>query len=552
MTMPGKIRVGLLAVDPWEERALNFRPFNYGAYRIEAALRADCCADDVRLIEGRPGEVDELVERTEEFAPDIVGLSSYLWSLPTLFAAAKRLKQSRPDRTIIMGGPSARAEMMALPPFADAPEWVDALVVEESERAICEIVRAGGAKSRLGSVAGLLIPDGGAWRATARASECNLNHLASPFQLGIAPRDVTGHIERFKGCPLNCSFCQWGEPGEARWVLSREFLIEEFRAYRRCGARSGLIVDAGLNLGTTAFANLVAAEQETGFLRDTCLYCELYPRFLSPEHLDFLSSVSAHVGIGLQSYNPDVLKMVERPAAVDDFDGVVSRVAKVADVTVEMILGLPGDTPDSFRSSFERARRLGCGTRVYHCLVLPDALMRRGDRRLQMVFDPITLEMQSCLGWSADDLRRECDFLCERLAIEGGGLHGHGWWHFESPAQRSAAEIQSSDKLNSEASELIENATQSSWTLKAATLDDGKLHLHCATTHGDLTVAAWWTEGIEPAYRIIGDIAVGYRIPQGRPIAPEELRCFEAMIPALAETARKELMQARGASQESR
>ena len=39
----------------------------------------------------------------------------------------------------------------------------------------------------------------------------------------------------------------------------------------------------------------------------------------------------------------------------------------VSAVAVEIILGLPGDSPENFRRSFERARSLPCALRVYHC-----------------------------------------------------------------------------------------------------------------------------------------------------------------------------------------
>jgi len=548
------ICVALLGIDPWKEEAPNLRPFNYGMYRIAAALRADGRVDDLHIVEGRHGEVEEIIERVEVVDPDIIGVSAYLWSLPTLFAAAERLKRSRPDRMIVIGGPSARAEMMQQSPFAGAPQWVDALVVTEAEQAMCGIVASAMNGTDLGSVGGLLLPDGNAWRSTARPAECNLNHLASPFQNGMAPRDVTGHLERFKGCQLNCTFCQWGEPSEARWVLSREFLIEELRAYRESQARGALIVDAGLNMGTEAFANLVAAEREVGFLRDTSLHCELYPRTLGDEHLDFLAGLDAHVGVGLQSFNPEALETVERPATVGNFEHIVGRITEVAEASVEIILGLPGDTPQSFRTSFERARRLPCSTRVYQCLVLPDALMRRGGAALQMVYDPITLEMRSCLGWSAEDLRREQDRLSELLAAEGGGLHGHGWWHFEAPkgSRQSASARTASlpDGWCAEVAALVRRVTRCDWELRTATLEQGGLRLRCETTHGELTVDAWSAGTARPAYRVVGDVAIGYSMSTDRPIAAQELRHFEALIPSVAQMAREELARAQRVSSE--
>ncbi len=66
-------------------------------------------------------------------------------------------------------------------------------------------------------------------------------------------------------------------------------------------------------------------------------------------------------------------------------------------------MGLPGDTPDRFRRTLDYALSLPTSVRAYHCLVMPDAVMTRGLRVFDMAYDPRTMAMISCLGWSGDD-----------------------------------------------------------------------------------------------------------------------------------------------------
>ena len=63
---------------------------------------------------------------------------------------------------------------------------------------------------------------------------------------------------------------------------------------------------------------------------------------------------------------------------------------------------LPGDTPEGFRRTLDYALSLPASVRVYHCLVLPDALMTRGLPDWNIRFEPRNLAMTSCLGWSED------------------------------------------------------------------------------------------------------------------------------------------------------
>jgi hypothetical protein len=89
-------------------------------------------------------------------------------------------------------------------------------------------------------------------------------------------------------------------------------------------------------------------------------------------------------------------------------------------------MGLPGDTPEGFRRTLDYVLGLPVSVRVYHCLVLPDALLTRAPASYQMDFDPVTLEMRSCLGWTERDLAREVARL-DAMVAERNGLYTTLW-----------------------------------------------------------------------------------------------------------------------------
>jgi len=194
-----------------------------------------------------------------------------------------------------------------------------------------------------------------------------------------------------------------------------------------------ILVDAGLNLNPHSFRNLREATQRHGFFENRNLICEVYPAKVKKEHIDFLGSIGqALVGIGLQSFDNDVLAHVERSYDEARFEQTMYELKSVAAVAVEIILGLPGDSPENFRRSFERARSLPCALRVYHCVVLPSALMVRAPESDAMDYDPVTLKMRSCLGWTQRQLQAECDFVT-RCAERDGGRSGQFFWIFPPP-----------------------------------------------------------------------------------------------------------------------
>jgi len=192
-------------------------------------------------------------------------------------------------------------------------------------------------------------------------------------------------------------------------------------------------VDAGLNLNPHAFNHLREAADRHGFFESRMLICEVYPAKVRAEHIDFLRGIGQPlVGIGLQSFDNEVLAKVERSYDEGRFEQTFGELSSVAGVAVEIILGLPGDTPENFRRTFERARSMPCALRVYHCVVLPSALMVRAPANYAMDYDPVSLKMRSCLGWTEDALAREADYVSSRAAAEGGQT-GEFFWVFGPP-----------------------------------------------------------------------------------------------------------------------
>jgi hypothetical protein len=176
---------------------------------------------------------------------------------------------------------------------------------------------------------------------------------------------------------------------------------------------------------------------------------------MTDEHLEFLGEIGggADLGLGLQSYDRDVLGNVERPFDAARFERVVAEVLAVAPNTaVEIIMGLPGDHPESFRRTFDRAMRLGASVHVFRCLVLPNALMSRAPASFAMVYDPISLRMEHCLGWkpgAIDAMAAELDEMAR--ASDGAWLHNDDCgWYFPSSfelSERSSATQRAAEPL---------------------------------------------------------------------------------------------------------
>jgi len=434
-------RIALVSLSPDLAQGDRMSIFpSYGVRRIQAALTADPALQDceVRLIDRRCASVEELLSALLEFDPQLVGFSTYIWSMSTVAAVATQLKQLRPETTIILGGPSARPEVFNLPPYTHAAKFVDALVVSDGEETFREIAALRDRSSAsLANVAGLALLSPFGWtRTSERIPNPDLDTIASPFLQKLMPANHVAYLETFRGCPLSCMFCQWGVMDSKR-RFSVDYLKRELRAIKETTPQFTYLVDAALNLNLAAFRNLVEADNEVGFFANNPLICEVYPNLLTSEHLRFLEkSGHVHAGVGVQSLDPKVLSSADRPFKPQHLRPVIEQLLQFGLVDVEIILGLPGDTPDQFRRTLDEALSLSCSVRVFRCLILPDALMTRAPREYQIRFDPHTLMMTSCHTWPERDLVATQEYVTGLADANPYGLTGDYWWHFcsDTPA----------------------------------------------------------------------------------------------------------------------
>jgi radical SAM superfamily enzyme YgiQ (UPF0313 family) len=428
-------RVALLARYPDRDPAMpQFIP-NLGLYMVEAALRASRLPDlEVKVWDITGGNADRVAAEVAAFDPDVVGCSVFLWSFDFFLDVAVAVKADDPGRLIVFGGPSARPVMLDHEPHRQKSAAIDLLVINEGEDTFREVVDlTDRSPEALTGIPGLAFRTDFAWLETKPRAQGDLNLLPSPYKMNLMPAGGLGLLQTYRGCPFTCSFCEWGTMESPKRVRTADSLCAEFAAMEQLGLGGALLADAGLNLNQPAFQNLQRAAQETGFLAKRGLICEVYPAKVRREHLDFLAGVgNAYVGVGLQSFDNNVLANVERRYDEARFEETLRALGEVSTIAVEVIVGLPGDTPENFRRNFERARRLPCALRVYHCVVLPSALMVRSPPEHRLDYDPMSLKMRSCLGWSTEAVAREVDFLTDQ-AGKSGGRAGQYFWVFPPP-----------------------------------------------------------------------------------------------------------------------
>ncbi len=476
-------RIAFLARDlVWKDTSGGVLPFSYAARKLEASLKTAPDLSDVEstVIDLRTDDPEAFFERIRAFRPSVIGASTYIWSAKVFCQVAEMVRKWDPSVRFVMGGPAARPSLLSLSPYAPYLGNVDAVVTGEGEEVVRRIARAHDSPDWTREVPGLSVPGPLGWRTTAPADRPVLDDYASPYQLGTVPRAPVGFLETYRGCPISCAFCQWGEEKADR-AHSAEYLAGHLRGMRKAGVERVYVVDAAFNLSARAFRSLVQAEHEVGALKSCQVIGHLYPTYINDDLIALFSEFRrTELAVGVQSFDERVLKNLGRPFDVARMERVLRELRGRFDVDFELILGLPGDDPASFRRSFERAIELSSKVRVFYCLALPDALIERAEK-LHIDFDPDTFEVRSCDGWSPESLRAEWDHVLEVAEKHYRPVVGPNWIEFRTaPPAPFPGHVGDTTEIAPEVVERLRravDATEMGWRLSQARAEGDRLLL---------------------------------------------------------------------------
>lgn len=283
-----------------------------------------------------------LAERVLEFEPKIVGLSVYIWNVHQAMELAIALKRLKPELCLVVGGPEVSYELDSLPWL----EQIDYVITGEGDLAFAELCRRILAGER---PVERVIPGG----------RPPVDQLADPYPL-YDPHDLEHrvvYVEASRGCPFKCEFCLSAlDPGARAFDLER--FLERMKTLYDRGLRRFKFVDRTFNLKVeTGRAILDFFRQR--WCPELFLHFEMIPDRLPAglrEPIAAFPPGCLQFEIGIQTFNPEVSRRISRR---QDYEKVEEnlrflRAETGAHLHVDLIVGLPGETLESFAQGFDR------------------------------------------------------------------------------------------------------------------------------------------------------------------------------------------------------
>ncbi len=289
----------------------------------------------------------DIVEALLAADPEIVGFGVYIWNVSQTTEVVATLKRLRPEIIVVLGGPEVSFETHGQP-VVELADYVVAGEADLTFPGLCERLLAG--ERPAARIIASPTPDPAKVRL--------------PYDL--YDDDDIGHrviyVEASRGCPFSCEFCLSSLEIPVRQFPIDGFLTAMERLLER-GVTQFKFVDRTFNL------NLKISRRILEFFLERMrpglfVHFEMIPDRLPDGLREIIArfpSGALQFEVGIQTFNSDVAALISRRQDYDRLEGNIRFLRGKTGVHIhaDLIVGLPGESLESFGSGFDRLIALG-------------------------------------------------------------------------------------------------------------------------------------------------------------------------------------------------
>lgn len=341
--------------------------------------------------------IEDVVERLKDH--DIVGLSTYIWNRNYNHVLGKALKLANPNMLILSGGPEPP---ITDPKFFERFPYIDICSIQEGEKSLKAILEHYLENNTdYTDIKGLLVNVNGTAVNTGNPDRISdLDSIPSPYLTGVFDHLFEKHpevrwnvtLETNRGCPYMCTFCDWGSLTYSKvkkFDVERVYKELEWIGQKGCDfvsftdANFGIFPERDMDI-----ARKLVEVQQT--YNNPKAYTISWAKNQKREVVDIVKMLiyegGSKIGLNLsvQSMDEHTLDVIKRKNLDTNKIEEVFELCEENNIPLytELILGLPGETEQTWKENFYTLYKAGnhTGITVYQAQLLENAEMNLTQR----------------------------------------------------------------------------------------------------------------------------------------------------------------------------
>jgi len=319
--------------------------------------------------------LQSIAEKILDKEPDIIGLGVYIWNASQIHELIHILKKVAPKTKIVLGGPE-----VSYMPFRVNFDIADYIVQGEGDLAFYQLCRD--------------IIDKKASQRIIRMSIPDLKKIELPYKY-YSDHDIQNrylYVEVSRGCPFECEFCLSSMDEKVR-AFNLDQVLEEFEKLWQRGARNFKFVDRTFNLNMKTANKILDffLAKEPPYFAHFEVIPDHFPESLR-EKIKAFPHGALQLEIGIQTLNLEIANNISRQLKLDKIKSNIAFLENEteAHIHLDLIVGLPGESLESFGRNLDELMRLSsCEIQIGILKKLSGTHINRHDREHGMVYSDI-------------------------------------------------------------------------------------------------------------------------------------------------------------------
>ena len=317
--------------------------------------------------------------------PFIVAFSCNTWNIEYNKALAQRIKALYPACKIVFGGHSVSETGNLM----ETEEYIDILLLGEGEPVFASLLH--NIEQNISCTSNIVFRKGKEIIHTERVFFEDLSQYPSPYLNGLfdallqknPDQEFLSVLETNRGCPYSCAYCDWCAGKKMRFFSLEkvfheiEWLAKHRIAYCFCADSNFGMFDRDVEIARF----LVQTKEKYGYPQvfRPCYEKNSADRVFQICYLLNQANMDKGATMAYQTLSEEALKNIGRKnLTLEHFSALMKKYNEAQIPTYsELILGLPGETKQSFCSGICRLLENGQhnSISVYHCEVLPNSTL---------------------------------------------------------------------------------------------------------------------------------------------------------------------------------